>query len=320
MTESAFCQSVPLCQRAWDATSLQELLRCPRRYYYRIAQGWQPTREAPPLSFGALYHSALEVYDKHRVLGHDWTTSVREAVRHALEGSVEWPESEWLQMGEKIRNRFTLVRSVVWYCDHFAEDPAEIIALPSGEPAVELSFRMELPIQNPDGEPYLLCGHLDGVAQFGNELFVKERKHTLQSMGERYFERFSPDTQVSCYTLATKVVLDRPADGVMIDAAQIGANFTRFRRHRAHRTKAQLNEWLDMTCRAVKRAEEHAVEAQRLIEERQRPEGGFPISDQSCNLFGGCPFRPICSRDPAVRHNFLKADFGTHQWNPLANR
>jgi len=35
---------------------------------------------------------------------------------------------------------------------------------------------------------------------------------------------------------------------------------------------------------------------------------------------GGCPFRGVCSKDPASREIFLKQDFTRRVWDPLVPR
>jgi hypothetical protein len=37
--------------------------------------------------------------------------------------------------------------------------------------------------------------------------------------------------------------------------------------------------------------------------------GYWPQNDTSCDKFGGCKFREVCSRSPKVRDAYLKATF-----------
>ena len=72
-----FTKALPKLQRAWDATSLDSLLRCPRYYQYNILEGWR--RDNDTLNFGKWYHEALEAFDGTRLDG----SSTEEALDNA---------------------------------------------------------------------------------------------------------------------------------------------------------------------------------------------------------------------------------------------
>ena len=48
--------------------------------------------------------------------------------------------------------------------------------------------------------------------------------------------------------------------------------------------------------------------------------GHWPMNEKSCNNYGGCVFKGICNKDPAVREAFLWTDFEKKYWNPLEVR
>jgi hypothetical protein len=214
----------------------------------------------------------------------------------------------------KTRTRLTLVRSIIWYCEHYKDDVAKTIVLADGKPALELSFRIALPINSPDGEPYFFCGHIDKLASYGESNLVLERKHTVQQLGEYYFAYFNPNSQVSGYTMAGRVTSHIDLSGFIIDAIQVGATFTRCARHISNRTKAQLDEWLQDTLFWIKQAERYAT-----YNGLDGP-GYWPKNEESCGQFGGCQYRGICSKDPSVRENFLAANFIKRPWNPLKEK
>lgn len=298
----AFSKEIPALQVAWDSTSLGLLKTCPRKYFYQIIQGWRPKGQSIHLTFGIAYHSALEAYDKARCKDMDHEEAVIVAVRSAL-AFTDPPDPD------KNKNKFTLVRSVVWYLDKFGkDDPAKTIVLENGKPAVELSFRMGIGVEAADGSEYLLCGHLDRVVEFGNDVFVMDRKTTKSTMSDYYFNQFSPNNQMTLYTLASQIISKRAAKGVIIDAVQLAVGFSRFARAFAYRTKAQLDEWFGDTVRYLRMAE------------RMANEQSWPMNDTACDKFGGCPFREICAADPGVRELYLKSNFEQRIWDPLEAR
>jgi len=283
-------------QYAWDSTSLGWFKSCPRKYYYHMIEQWNSPEMGPNLSFGIFYHSALEEYDHARAEGLNHDESVFRATFRALKDSFGW-ESD-----HTYKNRFNLIRSVIWYCEHFKDDPAKTIILESGKPAVELSFRLQV------DDDLILCGHLDRVVEFQESFYVMDRKTSSSTISSYYFEGYAPDNQMSLYTLASQIIYKTPVKGVIIDAAQIAVGFTRFERGFTYRTKTQLDEWLDETRLWVKQAHVCAES------------NHWPMNDKSCHQYGGCEFRRICSKSPEVRDRFLESDFKKREWNPLVPR
>lgn len=310
-------------QFAFDSTSLGWLKRCARLYQYQMIEGWRKKETGADLRFGILYHKGLELYDKHRAQDISHEDSLIAIVGWLLEETWEYGYIEGQRVevgpwdtGRTDKNRYTLIRSVVWYLDQFGpSDPAKTVILANGKPAVELSFKMELDWgPSPDGfhrwmvgdSPYLLCGHLDRIVTFLDGPYVMDRKTTKTTISQHYFDQFEPDNQMTLYTIAAKVIFETPVRGVIIDGAQIAVGFTRFARGFTYRTDAQVEEWLHDLRYWFTAAESYASASY------------WPMNDKACF---NCHFRGICSKDPAVRQNFLESEFTQEDpWNPLLAR
>lgn len=303
MSDSPFMAGTRI-QWAWDSTSLGWYKTCPRLYQYNMIEGYRSKAEAVHLIFGIWYHGGLELYDRLRAEGQGHDDALREVVLDLLtktwirteEGGTPWVSPH------NTKTRENLIRSVIWYVEHFIEDPAETIVLSDGRPAVELSFRMEI------SDRQILCGHLDRLVTFTGNTYVMDRKTTGSTIGSSYFDQYSPDNQMSLYTMAGKVIYHVPVRGVIIEAAQIAVGFTRFARGFTYRTDAELSEWLDETKDWIARSE---ADAKRNY---------WPRNDKSCHHYGGCVFRGVCSKSPDVRQKFIDADFTVSHWNPLTER
>lgn len=332
--QSCFLPSTNI-QFAWDSTSLGMFKTCPRLYYYTMILGFTGKGESIHLRWGQEYHAALQDYDLARAAGADHQEGVRAAVRGMQERTLGWePEIDDAVRSQKLKTKDELFRTVIAYLDHFDPDPAATVIMGGGEPAVELSFKFEVG-WGPQGaqedeaicrareqgnlgdvshiaQPYLLCGHLDRVVTFQDQLFVMDRKTTTTTLSQHYFAQYDMSNQMTLYTLAGKVVLDAPIRGVIIDAVQLMVEGPRFVRGMTYRTEDQLYEWLDDLKVHLRIAEEYAVADH------------WPMNDTACDKFGGCRFRGICSKSPAVRERFLRSDFvqlePEERWNPLKNR
>lgn len=325
-------------QYAWDSTSLGLLKTCPRLYQYVMLEGWTNKDESIHLRFGGEFHSALEHFEKLKAEGSlTYEKMLRKVIHEVLtrtwdqEASRPWTPDEDTKAG-RYKSRNALIRSIIYYLDDHRDDPAKTHILANGQPAVELSFRFELEwgpqvaesmdyVENiPTGivsytQPYLLCGHLDKVVEFSGALFVMDHKTTTSTPGDYFFNQFDPSNQMTLYTLGAKVILASPVKGVIINAVQLlvdGWGDTKFKRGLTYRTNDRLEEWLQDLHFWLAQAEAFAGA------------NYWPQNDTSCDKFGGCKFREVCSASPQVRENYLRSNFlqleVTERWNPLKAR
>jgi hypothetical protein len=284
-------------QFAWDSTSLTRLKECPRKYYYSIVQGYATRAQSVHLTFGIYYHQAMELYHHKRAEGLDYENALRTVVLQMMRETAAW------QSDDKYKNRFTLIRTIVWYLDAFKDDPIKTAILHNGKPAVELSFRFELPDTD-----FLYCGHMDRIGEFAGKYYVTDYKTTKSTLYDEFFAKFNPNNQMTGYTLGGKVTFSLPVEGVIIDGAQIGVGFSRFARGTTLRTPEQLDEWLNHTAYFVKLAQGYAKA------------DFWPMNESACHNYGGCEFRPICSKAPRQRQTWLDADYVHRLWDPLQIR
>ena len=296
MAESAFLPNG--LQYAWDSTSLGALKKCPRYYQYAILEGWQPAIPSTHLTFGQLYHKALENYDQRIAAGQDKHAALREVLREQLIASKDMPTL-------KTKSRHTLFRTTLWYIDRWANDNLQTVMLQSGKPAVELSFQYHSDVQVGDYGHYVFCGHFDKLVRFSGDIYVQDKKTTGQTLGSWYFEEFSPNNQMSFYPYFASKIYDLPVRGVLIDAAQVGVTFSEYGREVAYRTRGQLDEWYQDTLRVLRQNVTY------------HSEGHWPINDTACRM---CSFKAICKLDPSVRQTFLQANYVKKPWNPLQTR
>lgn len=309
-------------QFAYDSTSLGWLKECDRKYYYYMICGYRKAsamfvaEDALHLDFGITYHRAKELYYKRRARGETHDDALDFVVDFCLKATwvaTVGPDGvtvsgPWVSPHPK-KTRDSLLRTVIWNLDMYKDDPSETVILSNGAPAVELSFKFELDrMRQIDDKPYLLCGHMDRLGTFGDDKFVFDYKTTGSSIGPYFFEQYNPDNQMSIYTLASRVIYNVPVAGVIVEAAQILVGTSDFNRGFSLRTEAQLNEFLEDTMYWFDRAERNVMS------------NYWPMNDKSCHHYGGCAFRQICNKDPAVRDKFLESDYTIRPWNPLEPR
>ncbi len=229
-------------------------------------------------------------------------------------------EEQWIWVpGDSAKNRETLIRAVVWYWEDLLETPPEKLVrpyvFPDGTQAIELSFRLPLgwfarclvdsePPEDP--EEFILCGHMDGLATFGPDVFVKERKSTKSALTKWYWGGFAPNIQISTYDLAGLLLYPQlKIKGVLLEACQTLTGGAKFGRQLLYQSDPLREEFLSELRWWIGQAEEMART------------GVYPMNRAVCRM---CKMKDICRKDPSVREGFLKADFEKAPWNPLEVR
>lgn len=290
-------------QFAWDATSLEDFKRCPRLYYYTMIKGYRSKKENIHLRFGLEFHEAMNQYQLLIADGIDHDEAVWHTVKELLIRTDEW------RPDDKYKNRFNLLRSVIRYLDKYQNDPAKTLILSNGKPAVEISFRIELDWGPTKDQPWILCGYIDRMVEFGDAQFFMDYKTTTTTPSDWYWAQFHPHNQMSLYTIVSNIIFETPIKGGIIRSGQIMMDDTRYTESITYRTKDEMEEWLNDLNSTLE-------EAVKCVEKNY-----WPMRDTSCDKYGGCKFRDICSKSPKVREKFLKADFEEGVvWNPLEPR
>lgn len=304
---SPFSLIIPRLQVAWDSTSISLANECWRKYQLSMLMNWHSSGINIHLDFGGAYAKARENYHLARAEGADFD----EAVILGTKECLSWNDTpHQLDKAYSYKNRHTLARTFIWHAEQYRDDAYQVLILDNGKPAVELTFQIPLDISTPDGDPYSLCGHLDSFGTYQGEHYFLDDKTTKSALTQNYFAQFNPNTQMTNYFVASKVIYSQEAKGGIVSAAQLGVNFTRFSRIFVHRTRGQLAEW-HRNMEEFFRLAVHYAEINY-----------YPMNTNSCSNYGGCPFRGICALDPEHREDFLRGEAGFEkwEWNPLEAR
>lgn len=308
----SFSFKLPRLQIYLDSTSLGAFKTCPRYYYYSILCGYVLSGVQIDLEFGSAAHVLQEVYHRAKAEGSSHDEALDKVVDRGL--TMTWDrKSEGPLFEDAQKNRLSLIRLAIEYFDHYEKEGTgpRTVTLANGKPAVELTFAFDSGVKTSTGENIVLCGHMDRLVQFNDDIYVSDLKTTRTALGPSYAARYTPDNQFTLYTIAGRVALSVPARGVLLDAAQVGVTFVRFARFPIPRPQPVLDEWLTSLPFWVSQMEgcaERAAEGS--------PESAYPQNDKACNLYGGCQFREICGRSPSARAPILNANYQRRRWDP----
>jgi hypothetical protein len=308
---SPWSQSNPFFQIYVDGSSISEFKICPRRYQLSILGGYQPTVENVNLKFGLLLHRAHELYHHYRYQNINHEDCLRRIVRWAMaetwnkELNLPWTSTH------TTKNRYSLIRTIIWYLDNLEFDPLRVIQLNIGKPAVELSFEVPTEYYSKSDELVTYCGHFDRIATLNDEPepYIVDVKTTGDQLYLSYFNKYTPHNQFSGYSVGGRIAFKLEIRAIIVDAIQVTASLNRFQRGIVERSDYQLREWQDDLSHWLSQME-HCAETQY-----------WPQNDQSCDLYGGCKFRPVCSlKSKSSRQSLLATAYNINHWNPLEKR
>ena len=219
-----------------------------------------------------------------------------------------WWHGRWPHVGQRVarpkvfdhpqKNRKSLIRVLVWYCDRFPkESDLELLVLADGTPALELTFEFDsgYAYQMTD-ERITFVGKLDKMVKFNGQTYIKDRKTTKNELNAKYFANYSPNGQVAyypCWPSCFRRGRERPDHRGNTDRN----DFCAVSPSKIDRPKAVLDKWLRDHRRVPSRGSNGGQEQY------------WPQNDAACALYGGCEFRAICAMTPASRETWLRKDW-----------
>jgi PD-(D/E)XK nuclease superfamily len=319
----AFSTQLPTLQIAYDSTSTGAAKICPRYYYYSVVKGIVPHAQSVHLKAGIVYHGALELYDRERFAGRSHDSATLSAMRYVILETWDHELNRPWTHSLPHKSREALLRAVVWYVDHFYNEPFETLVLDNGQLGVEVPFRFDLDISTEStDETILLCGYLDKLARHvqSGRPWIMDKKTTKAYVGQGFFDRYSLDNQMSLYDIAGTMVYPEPFAGIIIDQVELQITGCKFARGEVERkTTRQREEWLYELQLLIQTIESWAVRDY------------WPRNDKACMMFssynseletwvGGCPYREPCKASGRLRDQLLSSMFTTRTWDPLQPR
>lgn len=316
---TSFSSKLPTLQLALDSVSIGALKTCPAYYNFSVRLGYTTHSENVHLSFGIYFHRGVEHYNRQRAAGVAHDPAIVFAIKRMLIETWDFKHKRPWTSDDPMKNRETLIRALIWYFDQFRDDPLQTYIRKDGKPALELSFSVGSGIESySTKEEFLLCGHIDKVSWYQDRIWISDHKTTKSQLNPSYFERYSPDNQISLYCFAGTIIFTEPVGGIFIDAAQTLVNGNRFQRQQISRSPAQLEEWYQDLKYWVRQLEYFATT------------NHWPQNDRACGIPRenpitgeteyGCPYRGICGTDPKVRDHLLKQLYVKRVWDPLKTR
>jgi hypothetical protein len=200
----------------------------------------------------------------------------------------------------------------------------DILKLPNGQPATELTFR--LPYYEDENVVVNLCGTIDKIGKIKNGLYcVGDYKTTSSWNAEEYLSNYAMSAQLRFYALALRLMSKRHPDSMLgqVGATQMGCFIDGI----FLKASAQENEYERSEVFQFKDSDldNFASVVDQLIRKllvyvasKTMPDKEGIVNGTCQQKFGRCKFWNVCKQqDPVIASLLLKRDFVTKPYDPL---
>jgi hypothetical protein len=288
--------------------------RCPRKFQYSALERLVPAHMNWAAQFGVAVHEALAAWyrtqnddqeqllkkiliamrdlkptDEVSVIKPDMSAFQLRTELSLLIGQAALPAPDDANAGDH-RNDRLLEQIIRNYTHLYRHEPFRVIH-------VEKNFILTMSYN------VLYQGILDLIVLWAMTGKVVTMDHKTTSSIYKFGDKFTPGHQMTGYILGCKTFMDDVADeacinGIMTARRKEGIRPDDFQRFpNVHRADEELAEFMNNTVATV----------ERMHGDLDR--GYFPMHTASCNDFGGCPYKNVCSAPPQNRDSILRNSF-----------
>ena len=287
-----------------DSSMLSTFKSCPQKFFKSYVQDWKAKGQSVHLVAGGAFAKGLEItrrsFYEH---GKDRDTAIAAGLQALMEayGAFDCP-------ADSAKSLERMCGAFEFYWDNYAlnHEDAYPVLMPGGKRAIEFSFSIPLPIDNPaTGQPLLYCGKMDAIINYSSTVLICDEK-TTTSLGATWPRKWDLRGQFIGYCWAAR------ESGVRVDGAIVrGVSIlkTKFETQQAIIMHAdwQLNRWYEELL--------DTIALMKIYWQRNR----FPHNyDDSCADYGGCAFREVCTSQS--EQNWLETYFEKRRWNPVEHK
>lgn len=286
---------------------------CGRKFFLEYCQRLAPPQKSIHLHAGGVLAEALQVtrlaFHKY---GKSAEASLQDGIRAAIRYWGDYPEPTGQR--EKYKDFINVAAAIIDYFRQYPleADPIRPYIRENGDPAIEFTFAIPLPILHPDtGNPLLYGGRSDMVGVYGGFNCIVDEK-TTYSFSSNWTKQFLMRGQFIGYIWAgqqsgmdTEMAVIR---GIAIQQREI--------QHLEYGPfsypKWQIQRWYEQMLIKVQRMKDAYED---YTKHGVVLDHAFQLNfGEVCSSFGGCAMLDLCtSENPEVWYS----TFIENTWNPL---
>lgn len=285
-----------------DSSMLATFRTCEMKFYWSYVRRAAPTGISVDLHFGGVFASAIEAarveFYGH---SHDLEAARFAAVNKLFEqwGDYEAPDGH-------AKNFEACWAAVDKYFEEypFNTDPVQPAKRHDGQPAVEFTFAVPLPVNHPEtGDPMLYCGRFDMLGSLAGKTYVVDEKTTGRKWPANWVDQWKMRGQFLGYTWAAR------ENGYNCEGAIVRSPYILKRSIDMLSTgpmsypQWMIDKWYNQTVRDV----------QRLVNCWELNWWNQDFGE-SCAMYSGCQNLVFCTaQDPSL----WLGDYVDRMWNPM---
>jgi hypothetical protein len=267
-------------------------------------QDWKPKGQSVHLVAGAAFAKGLEVTRKSF---YEESASRDDAIAKGL-GALMSAYGDFECPADSAKSLERMCGAFEYYWDNYAlnHDDAYPVLMPGGKRAIEFSFSIPLPVNNPaTDQPLLYCGKMDAIINYSSNILICDEK-TTGSLGPTWSRKWDLRGQFIGYCWAAR------ESGIRVDGAIVrGVSIlkTKYETQQAIVMHAdwQLSRWYEELL--------DTITLMRIYWQRQRWPHDY---SDSCADYGGCAFKEVCSSQH--EEQWLETYFERRRWNPVEHK
>jgi len=286
-----------------DSTMMSQLRACGRKVQLESIEHWKSKYRSVHLHAGAAFARGLEIArERYYADGLPAEESVALGLGALIKayGDFECPPDSAKSL-ERMCGAFEF-----YFANYpLATDSLTPATLPGGKLGIEFSFAEPLDLAHPEtGDPLLYCGRFDMIGDYAGQLFGEDDK-TATQLGPSWAKQWDLRSQFTAYTWGARR-LGIKIEGFIIRGVSILKTKYDTQQAITYRPTWQVDRWYEQTIRDLR----HFIQMWET--------GLYDYNlDESCNGYGGCPFRRVCLSEPERAEIWLRQDFERRSWDPV---
>jgi hypothetical protein len=291
--------------KIWDSTMIASFRACPQKWAFEHLQHWKLTTSNVHLHAGGAYAKGLEVARRSF-----YEEGKPEAEAIALGGTAlmaAYGDFEPPPDTAKTLDRTLGAFEFYFTAYPMGSDAIRPIELLSGRRAIEFSDLRPLPIKHFDGDPILYSIRADMIGDYAGGRYIHDDK-TATQLGASWSRQWDLRSQFTgyCWGANENGPPIAPVTGVIVRGVSILKTKYDTLQAITYRPQWTIDRWLAQVTRDITRAK-------TMWQKRE-----FDLNlDESCNAYGGCPFKQVCVAEPKDQPQWLSMYFERRQWNPV---
>lgn len=293
-------QLVPEFPAAIDNTMRSLFALCPRKFFIEFVLNRALVGHRVDLDVGAAFAKALEATRRAYFSG-----AMDEQAAIALGARVLLAHYPDYDVGDSPKSLDRVFGAFGYYFDVFplSREYFTPVALRNGQPAVEFSFAIPLPIAHPTtGDPILYCGRFDQLCEHRDGGVYVEDDKTTKQLGSNWAAKWRMRSQFTGYVWAAQQYGYR-CRGAVVRGIAIRKTGFDHAEHITPRPANMVDAWYEQLL----------LDVHRMIDCWKSSQWSMNLAD-ACDMYGGCGFQNICSSGSPWT---WIADLVKREWSPI---